>query len=277
MPNFPEYEVYAIKYGDHQRSRQENFLYDDPHDGSGPLDYYVWVIAGGGRTFVVDLGFEHEEAKRRERNLIRLPSEAIRLVGVDPATVEEVIITHMHYDHSGDMKPFPKARFYVQDREMAFATGRHMAEEAQRLAYNVDYVCDFVRAVYDERVHFIDGAHELAPGVSVHHIGGHTDGVQAVRVWTRKGWLVLASDATHLYENMGKPNPFPIIFSLDDMLAGYTKLQKLAEGNLHHVIPGHDPLVMQMFPPVSKELTGVACRLDADPIGDLDHVWGLAR
>ena len=275
MADYPEYEVYAVKYGDHQRMRQENFLFKDPHDIATSIDFYVWVITGGGKTFVVDLGFEQEEAKRRDRNLQRLPTEAVRMVGADPATVEDVIITHMHYDHCGDMSPFPKARFHVQDREMAYATGRFMTHQPLRHPYNVDYVVDLVRAVYDDRVNFIDGVQELAPGLSVHHIGGHTDGVQSIRVWTRKGWLVVASDATHFYDNMAIPNPFPIVFNVGDMLDGYDKLRGLADGDLHRVIPGHDPQVMEMFPAASKELESIACRLDADPIGDLDKVWGL--
>ena len=87
--------------------------------------------------------------------------------------------------------------------------------------FDVEYVCDFVRAVYDDRVVFVDGARELAPGISVHHIGGHTDGHQAVRVWTERGWLVLASDAVHFYANMTEQNPFPIVYDVGAMIEGY--------------------------------------------------------
>ena len=269
----PEYEVYAIKYGDHQRMRQENFIFKDPHDEATSIDFYVWVITGGGRTFVVDLGFEAEEAKARGRQLHRLPSEAVRLVGVDPATVEDIIISHLHYDHCGDISPFPKARFHLQESEMNYATGKSMTHQPLRNPYNVDYVVNMVRAVYDDRVNFVDGVSELAPGLSVHHIGGHTAGIQSVRVWTRKGWLVVASDATHFYDNMAIPNPFPIVCHVGHMLDGYDKLRAMAGGDVHRVIPGHDPQVMSLFPAASKELEGIAVRLDADPIGDLSKVW----
>ena len=273
MPDMPEYEVYAIKYGDHRRMRSENFLFRDPHDEASTIDFYVWVIQGGGRTFVVDAGFEHEEAKHRQRNLIRLPSEACQMVGADVKTVEDVIITHLHYDHAGDLSSFPKAHFHLQDREMAYCTGRCMTHAPLRHAYAVDYVVNMVRLVYDDRVNFVDGEKELAPGLSVHHIGGHTDGVQSVRVWTRKGWLVLASDANHFYDNMAIPNPFPIVYNVGDMLDGYEKLRALADGNEDKVIPGHDPQVMKLFPAASKELEGIAVALHADPIGDMDRVW----
>ena len=126
MADMPEYEVYAIKYGDHKRMRQENFLFKDPHDEASSIDFMIWVIQGGGKTYVVDVGFEQKEAEARGRSLHRLPSEAVRMLGGDPDQIEDVIISHMHYDHCGDLSSFPNAKFYLQDREMSYCTGRCM-------------------------------------------------------------------------------------------------------------------------------------------------------
>jgi len=114
--------------------------------------------------------------------------------------------------------------------------------------------------VYENRVRFHKGDSELAPGISLHLIGGHTMGMQSVRVATRRGWVVLASDASHFYANMEQTRPFPIVYSVDDMVAGYEKLRSLAASPAH-VIPGHDPLVMQRYPAV-KGLEGIVVRLD---------------
>jgi glyoxylase-like metal-dependent hydrolase (beta-lactamase superfamily II) len=195
------------------------------------------------------------------------------MLGGDPDKIEDVIISHMHYDHCGDLSSFPNAKFYLQDREMSYCTGRCMMHAPLRHPYAVDYVVNMVRLVYDDRVQYVDGEMQIAPGISVHHIGGHTDGVQSVRVWTRKGWLVLASDATHFYDNMAIPNPFPIVYNVGDMLDGYEKLRSLADGNEDKVIPGHDPQVLTLFPAASKELEGIAVALHEDPIGDMDKVW----
>ena len=70
---------------------------------------------------------------------------------------------------------------------------------------------------------FHDGDAELFPGVSLHLIGGHTMGLQAVRVATRRGWVVLASDASHFYANMEQVRPFPIVWSVADMVDGYAQ------------------------------------------------------
>ncbi|HEV8028725.1 MAG TPA: N-acyl homoserine lactonase family protein, partial [Stellaceae bacterium] len=112
---------------------------------------------------------------------------------------------------------------------------------------------------------FHDGDEELVPGLSVHHIGGHTAGIQSVRVLTRRGFVVLASDASHLYANMEEGRPFPIVYNVADMLEGHRRLQRLA-ASPRHVVPGHDPLVMRRYPPPSRALEGVAVRLDAEPL-----------
>jgi glyoxylase-like metal-dependent hydrolase (beta-lactamase superfamily II) len=108
---------------------------------------------------------------------------------------------------------------------------------------------------------FHDGDEEIAPGLSVHRIGGHTMGLQSLRIHTRKGWLVLASDAAHLYANMEQSRPFPIVYNVADMLEGHQRLYRLASSP-DLVIPGHDPLVMQRYPSPSAELEGRVVRLD---------------
>ena len=90
------------------------------------------TIVGNGRTFVVDLGFDHIGAERRGRSIMRLPSEGLQMLGIDANNVEDVIVTHLHYDHAGDLSAFPNAKIYLQDREMAFATGRHMGHQRMR-------------------------------------------------------------------------------------------------------------------------------------------------
>ncbi|MBI3375817.1 MAG: N-acyl homoserine lactonase family protein [Betaproteobacteria bacterium] len=229
-----------------------------------PLDYFVWLIRGAGREIVVDSGFNAATAKKRERQLIRCPTDGLRLLGCDAKAVRDLVITHLHYDHAGNFDLFPEATLHLQDREMQFATGRCMCHEPMRHAFEVEDVVGMVRSVYAGRVAFHDGDAEIAPGVSVHHIGGHTMGMQAVRVMTARGWVVLASDAAHLYANMEQVRPFPIVHSVADMIEGYANLRRLAQSR-EHVVPGHDPLVMKLYPPISTEFDGVAVRLDTMP------------
>ena len=231
----PTYEVYAIKYAERPTSSHSTFIYKDAHDAPMDMDYYVWSISSGGKTFVIDLGFDRRY-ERGSRHLLRTPAEGLDLLGINPAEVEEVIVTHMHYDHAGSMPDFPAAKFHVQDEEMKFATGRFLKHKAFRHGNFIEYTVDFIRAVYDDRIIFSDGESEIAPGLTVHRVGGHTHGMQIVRVWTRGGWLVLASDAIHMYANMEHNNPYPAVFNVHDMLQGIRTALKLADENNEKVI-----------------------------------------
>ena len=257
----PAYEIYAIKYAHHERTASQNFLGGDPHDGPMPLDYFVWLVRGEGRDLLVDTGFNAAAAARRQRQLVRPVEQALPLMGVEAGSVRDVVITHLHYDHVGNFDLFPRATFHLQDLEMQFATGRCMCHEPMRHAFDVEDVVGMVRNVYAGRVRFHAGDAELAPGISVHLIGGHTMGLQVVRVATRRGHVVLASDASHYYANMGEGRPFPIVYNVADMMEGWGKLLLLADSPAH-VIPGHDPLVLERYPAPAKELQGIVVRLD---------------
>ncbi len=259
------YEVYALRYARHERRATDNFLGGDPHDASMPLDYYVWAIQGGGRTWIVDTGFGAEQARLRGRQYLRSPAEALKTIGVDADKVEDVIITHTHYDHVGGLELFPNATFHIQDREMEFCTGRTMCHPTFKEALDVENVVGLVRRVFAGRVLFHDGAVELAPGLSLHFIGGHTMGLQSVRVMTRRGPVVLASDAAHLYAHLDQRRAFPVVYNVAAMLEGHETLRRLA-ASPRHIIPGHDPLVAERYPAARSGLEGVAMRLDAEPL-----------
>jgi len=259
------YKIFAVKYGAHgPRAASLNFIGADPHEEGSPLDFFVWAVVGPERTFLVDTGFDATLAKKRNRTVLRAPAEGLKAIGVKATDIRDVIITHLHYDHAGTCGDFPNARFHLQDKEMQFATGRCMCHAPFRHAFEPDHIVDMVRNVFAGRVAFHNGEEELAPGISVHHVGGHTMGMQVVRVWTERGWVVLAADATHLYANIDDIRPFPIVYHVGEMIEAYGTIRKLA-ASPHHIIPGHDPLVMRRYPAASRELEGIVARLDVAP------------
>jgi len=265
MIELQPFEVYAIRYATVKRSAAENFIGGDAHETAMHMDYYIWLARNDTQTWVIDTGFNAAAAERRKRTLLQSPVAGLRQMGVDAAQVENVIITHLHYDHVGNFDLFPRARFHLQDREMAYATGRYMAHPFFAGAYEADDVVAMVRNVHAGRVEFHDGDAALAPGISVHHVGGHTKGLQVVRLWTRIGWLVLASDASHYLANMNEGRPFPIVADVTEMVDGWRKLRTLVD-DPRHIIPGHDPLVMERYEAPSRELVGIAVRVDAEPL-----------
>lgn len=263
MPSLEPYKIFCINYGFHERRASENFIGGDEHDGPMPINFYVWAVVGTNRTLLVDTGFRPEVAALRHRNITRPVPEGLKQIRLDAREVSDVIITHMHYDHAGNLDLFSKARLHVQDAEVEFVTGRCMTHGALRRPIEQEDVLTLIRANFAGQVQFHDGDEEIAPGLSVHRIGGHTKGLQAVRVWTQRGWVVLASDASHFYANMREGRPFPIVYNVHEMLDGHRRLLTLADSP-DHVVPGHDPLVQSRYP---KAVTGLddIVRLDLEP------------
>lgn len=244
----PNYEIYALRYATMQtRPRNDNFIANDPHDENMPMDYFVWLIRNQDRVVLVDTGFGARAAAERGRTMLRCPIESLSVLGYAPGDIQDVVITHLHYDHAGNIGLLPNARFHIQEEEVHYACGRHMCHGLFRHAYDVEDVVELVRRVYADRVSFYNGTHTLAPGIELVKIGGHTRGLQSLRVHTARGWVVLASDASHYYENMERASPFPIVFNLGDMLEGYETLRALADSP-DHIVPGHDPLVRARYP-----------------------------
>src|SRR5687768_6299909 len=105
------YEVYAIRYATlEQRQRSENFLIKDSlHDGSMPMDYFVWLIQSHDRRFLVDTGFNADVALERKRTFMRCPIQSLAALGLNPASISDLILTHLHYDHAGNLNKLQSA------------------------------------------------------------------------------------------------------------------------------------------------------------------------
>lgn len=271
--NLPEYEIHAIRYGRHAgRLTYENFMPPLPevfavHDAPMPMDFFVWVLRCGERVIAVDTGYDAERGTARNRELVLPVEDGLKALGIPPDAVEDVVITHMHWDHAGNHDLFSSARYHLQASEMSFCTGPAMCHAAIRRPYDADDVAVMVRRLYAGQVRFHDGAAEIAPGITVHRVGGHSRGLQIVRVHTRRGWVVLASDAAHYYANMEQEQPFPIVDRTSDMLEGFATVRALAASGSHY-IPGHDPLVLARYPRSLRDAMPDIVRLDVAPIAD---------
>ena len=261
-----DWQVHAVKYADRNaRTRADSFLFADNHDAPHAMDYFMWVLRQGGRTILVDTGYDDAEAAARDRPIRMDPRAALAPLGLAPEDVTEVIVTHLHYDHAGGLELFPKAHLHLQAAEMAYATGPCMCHDTLRMPFTAGHVCETVKRLYAGKLTFHDGAAEIADGLSVHRIGGHSRGLQCVRVRTGAGWMVLASDAAHYYENLYLRKPFPIVVDLQDMLDGFETLERLASRR-ELIVPGHDPLVRKVF---ASEHAEHVFRLDPGPIAEI--------
>jgi hypothetical protein len=145
------FEVYAIRYATREARSGEHFYGGDPHDALMPMDYFVWAAVSAEHTVVVDAGFTAEVAAKRGREYLRCPTEGLREIGVDCERVSWVILTHLHYDHVGNLEKFPEATFVVQEEEMAFWTGRYAGREHFRHTVEMKDVIQLVHENFEGR------------------------------------------------------------------------------------------------------------------------------
>ena len=260
------YEVLALRYATRDAKRQDHFISDVPNpDGAMPMDYFIWVLRSPERIVLLDTGFKPDVSARRGRTYLRSPSEALRAAGIDPESIQDIVISHMHYDHAGTVDAFPNARLHLQEQELDFVTSKKNLPT--RRAFEVADVNEVIGAMYAERVKLYNGSAQPWPGLSIHLVGGHTAGSQIVRVHTKRGWVVLAADASHFYENMERGIPFHGTYDVEQGIAGFDTMRSLADSN-EHVVPGHDPAVVSRYPSASTALDGIVVRLDEPPRGE---------
>jgi glyoxylase-like metal-dependent hydrolase (beta-lactamase superfamily II) len=258
------YDVVAVRYGTLETTRAALYAayeaYGRP-DGPMTMDYYFWVLRNDERTVLVDTGFDPEVGIRRGRTPTCAPAEALRRLGVEPAAVDVVVLTHFHYDHIGNVGLFPGARLVVNRRELDFwagPLGRQPVPAAPVEAAEVEVLLAAQRAgrltaVPDEPVDL--------PGIELIELTGHTPGQLAVRVATAGGAVVLASDAAHSYEEFEQDMPFHVFSDLEGMYRSFETLRTWAGTPGSIVVPGHDPDTMRRFPPAGPGLDGLAVRI----------------
>lgn len=261
------YEVLALRYAEFETPLAPLFIPALAEPSRVTMDYFVWVVRNRHRTVVIDTGFTAETAHRRGRRLLRCPGEALRSIGIDPSADSDVVMTHLHYDHAGNTALFSGARFHLQARELAFATGPFMSNPHPAMGgmYEAGDIADFAQLNFSGRLRLQDGDDELFPGIGLELVGGHSPGLQIVKVATARGPVVVAGDACHFYRHLRDRLPFHVSVDLREVMAGYERIEELAGGDLSRIVPGHDRKVVECFPALDSRSKGLTVRLDLAP------------
>lgn len=210
------------------------------------VPYYFWYLEGHGHRILVDVGFEIEEGLTVDPGLTQedewRPLNRLAQLGVEPESIDTVILTHAHYDHlSSCILYYPNATFYMQVKEMRYAL------RPSHPWFNRFYIlpmCEKLNTEWRDRLRLIDGEAEILPGLRVLRTGGHTPGHQSLIFESAKGRTGMAADIAFMYRHLEEDIAVGLHCNIEEVLLGMARLR----GECDLVLPGHDPLLEEQFP-----------------------------
>lgn len=254
-PSTPEYSIQAIRLANSPGDSVADMVVGAPKDEKIDTIYAVWLIRGGGRNILFDSGFHRERWFKvwTIKDYLR-PDEAVKLAGVNPEEVTDIVISHAHWDHMGGIDLFPKAIVWIQKEEFRYYTGPAWQPGGDHGGIDPEDVQQLVRLNTEGRLRLMDGDNvEIFPGIRAYTGGRHTFASQYLRVDGNPPF-VLASDNVYLYRNLAEHKPSATFSDADHAanLAAQSRMIELAAGNPDRVLPGHDAAQFQKYPTTGR-------------------------
>jgi glyoxylase-like metal-dependent hydrolase (beta-lactamase superfamily II) len=254
-PSTPDYSIQAIRLANSPGDSVADMVVGAPKDEKIDTIYALWLIRGGGRNILFDSGF-HRERWFKEwtiKDYLR-PGEAVKLAGVNPEEVTDIVISHAHWDHMGGIDLVPKAVVWIQKEEFRYYTGPAWQPGGDHGGIDPEDVQQLVRLNTQGRLRLVDGDNvEIFPGIRAYTGGRHTFASQYLRVDGNPPF-VLASDNVYLYRNLAERKASATFSDADHAanIAAQSRMIELAGGNPDGVIPGHDAAQFQKYPTAGR-------------------------
>ena len=254
----PPYEVFALAYAGPFTRRGPLLKWLADWDETAEIYYYIWCVRDGERTVVVDSGIAPGDPRVPALDGYIDPTQVLAGLGVTADQVEQVILTHGHFDHILGASLFPRATFWMQRTEYDFWVNDPLARR-QVFSFLADPAgLEYLAGLHQQgRVKLVDGDVEIFPGMELLLTPGHTPGMQAVAVQTAQGTVVLGSDCAHVAASYRDDWPGGLTMNLPAALASFDKLRaKVSRPEL--LFSGHDPSMLREFPQVAPGVTRLA-------------------
>lgn len=256
--NVPNYPLSGLVYGAHNQGHRR-------------LPYCYIVIKGGGHIAMVDVGYnrkEHGEVLAKMYNVQdwKPPSVVLAEVGLTPEDVSTIFLTHAHFDHMGNTDAFPKATFYIQERELSkWVWSMSLERRFRWLMLGID-PADLMRVVdlaRQGRLVCVDGDRQnVLPGIDLHAaFDTHTWGSMYVRLRNdlapnSKDTWIFAGDLAYMQENLRgwkpeDPEYIPIGFAMGSqfgLLMATEAMVKGVDGDIKRIIPPHEERLKELYP-----------------------------
>jgi glyoxylase-like metal-dependent hydrolase (beta-lactamase superfamily II) len=251
------YSIKAIKYCEQSVPGPQMF-YMSRWDEWMVADFLLFVLRrDDGKVVLVDTGVRDVDeiqplvvagAGHKGRFRMDMATQNVPLLlrqeGIDPADVEYVLITHLHYDHCSNAKLFPNAKFVVS------RTGWHLTLDppvpalVPDVLFPRDILAYLAGEARDRLILADDDEPEILPGIGAFYVGGHTMCSQAFTVNTKKGMAVFPGDTIFYYENLEKNHPVGLAVDIVECYEAMARVREVAD----IVVPPHDPLLLKKFP-----------------------------
>jgi glyoxylase-like metal-dependent hydrolase (beta-lactamase superfamily II) len=257
------YEVIAVRYARLVAPKSvffHNFHLYEEEDVEAELHYFFWVLRDGDRVILVDTGCDPAEGERRGDEIVD-PIGLLGGLGIEPEDVSTILVSHLHYDHIGNLHHFPNAEVVVPRSELEFWR-EGLSDRLHFAAYTDPRALAHLYSIED-RVRTIEGEDEPLPGVRSLEVGGHSPGQTMFLVETEGAPALLTSDVVHFESELDDDRPFAVLHDLPATYRGYDRVRALAaEGAT--VVSGHDPAVGERFEPYG-DAAGVAVSIAGKP------------
>lgn len=196
----------------------------------------AFLLKGKSTNILVDTGGSEPDGEKwmpyyrsRDEMIVNaLAKEQIR-----PEEINHVILTHLHWDHTGGNEYFRHAKFIVQ------------RAEHEDVVINQHVTGCEIDTILQNDYTVVDGDTNLFPGVSVIYTPGHSFGSQCVIVETQEKDVVLAGDLLPTYDNFTKDGIYPNGNHFDLQVITHSAERVVNLGL--EIIPSHDNKVFEKF------------------------------
>lgn len=249
----PEYSIQAIRYASAEDD-VSGLVMGAPKGEKITIAMVVWLIRGGNRNILFDSGYHRDTfSKYFQATEYLRPDEAVKLAGLQPQEITDIVISHAHWDHMGGIDLFPKANVWIQKDEYRYYTMDAWQSGGHHGGIDPADVQELVKLNTAGRVHLVDGDNvEIFPGIRAYTGARHTYASQYLRV-EGNPTFVLASDNVYLYRNLAEHKASATFTEADHAanIAAQSRMIELA-GSVDRIVPGHDALQFQKFPTTGR-------------------------